>query len=140
MAPLLLAAMVALGGCAGKAQPPREKIARALQEMSWEVAREVGDPERAARLQHTIDGLDADLVELQGAAEALRAELRTLNASPDATRAEFERRIDAFDAERRRLRDRVLRHHFEFLAATTADEWARLSRHERDAFAAVTLR
>jgi len=140
MAALLLAALVALGGCAGKSQPPRQKIARALQEMSWEVARQVGDPERAARLQQAIDGLDADLNELQGVSETLRSRLRALNANPDATRADFATLLDGFDADRRRLRDRVLQRHFEFLAATSANEWAALSGHERDALAAVTLR
>jgi hypothetical protein len=140
MATLLLAMAMALAGCAGKSQPPREKIARALQEMSWEVDRQVVDAQRAGRLQQAIDGLDADLGELQEVSETLRSSLRALNANPDATRAEFDRLLDGFDADRRRLRDRVLRHHLELLAATSADEWARLSRHERDALAAVTLR
>ena len=142
MRPVLLgavAAAIALGACAGKSQPPRQKIAHALQEMSEDVARQVPEPARAARLQQSIDGLDADLNELQGAADALNARLRALNANPDATRAEFVQLLDDFDADRRRLRERVLRHHFELLGATSADEWAQLSRHERDALGAVSL-
>jgi hypothetical protein len=137
---LLLAAAIALAGCADKSQPPRQKIAHALQEMSDDVSRQVGDPQRAARLQRAIDGLDADLTELQGAAEKLRADLRALNADPAATRAQFEQLLDAFDAERRHLRERVMQRHFEFLAATSADEWAVLAPHEQDALGALTLR
>jgi hypothetical protein len=137
---MLLATMLALAGCAGHDEPPRQKMAQALQEMSREVDRQVADPDRALRLQRTIAGLDGDLAELQGAADTLRVQLRTLNANPDASRADFVQLLDGFDARRARIRDRVLARHFELLAATTADEWAPLAPHERAALAAMSLR
>jgi hypothetical protein len=126
-------------GCAGK-QEPRQKIARAMQEMSWDVDREVPDPQRAARLQAAIDRFDADLVEFQGAIDTMEADMRAVNARPDATRGDFERVYADFDTRRKAIRARLLEHHFEMIAATTDDEWHQLSHHEHDALAAVSLR
>jgi hypothetical protein len=126
-------------GCADKLEP-RQKIARALQEMSGEVPQQVPDPQRQQRLQDAITGLDGDLGSFESALEGMRSELRAVNARPDATRAEIERVLDDFDAKRKTIRERVLQHHFAMIAATTDDEWHQLSHYERDALSAASLR
>jgi outer membrane murein-binding lipoprotein Lpp len=135
---IVLAAMLCIG-CAGK-QEPRQKIARAMQEMSWDVDRQIPDPQRAARLQAAIDRFDADLVEFQGALEKMEADMKAVNARPESSRSDFEKVFADFDMRRKAIRTRLLEHHFEMIAATTAEEWHQLSHHERDALAAVSLR
>jgi hypothetical protein len=135
---IVLAAVLSIG-CAGK-QEPRQKIARAMQEMSWAVGEQVPDPQRAARLQAAIDKFDGDLVDFQGALEKMQADLRGANARTDAGRADFDRVFADFDVQRKAIRARLLEHHFEMIAATTAAEWQQLSRHERDALAAISIR
>src|SRR5579862_8944992 len=113
----LVLAAVGCIGCAGHAAPPREKLSDALEAMEGDVARHVPDPQRAARLQRAIDGLDADLGEFQDVVDKVRVDLKALNARTDATRPDFARLLDEFDARRRAIRDRVLQRHAELIAA-----------------------
>ena len=96
----------------------------------------VKDPARAARVGKGIDALAADIAALETAVGAMRVSLRRLNAAPDTRPEDILGYLDGFDARRRDIRASLLNHHFELLAATTADEWTHLAPHERKVLSA----
>ena len=124
-------------GCSMWRHTPEQKMAHELQALREAVPQHVSDPARAARLGEAIRGLDTDLTEFRREYTAMRDSLRTANARPDVTRAELEQLIDGYDTRRKVLRTRVLARHAEMIAATTADEWSALAKHERKALSAA---
>ena len=124
-------------GCSFWRHTPEQKVAHELQAMQQAVPRHVTDPARVARVTAAIQGLDTDLLEFRREFTTKRDTLREANARPDVTRAELERLIDGYDTRRKALRSRVLARHAEMIAATTAEEWSGLAKHERKALSAA---
>jgi predicted nucleic acid-binding Zn-ribbon protein len=129
--------LVLASACATHDAPPREKIARPLEEMRQAATREIGDPQRRPPVLQAIDGLESELAQFQAAHENLLASLKQLNGRPEATRAEFSELLARFDRERKAIRTRVLQLHLALTGSTTADEWKALARYERRAIGAA---
>jgi hypothetical protein len=117
--------------CASHPLPPEELAKANLEAMREAVAIEVPDASRAARLNQAIDGMDDQMREFAAAAHAFQENVRALNARPDATRAEFDTLVERFDTQRSTARKRLLELHFDLIAATTDEEWKRLSPYEK---------
>jgi len=112
-------------------------MAHELRALQRAVPQHVTDPVRAARVSEAVRGLDTDLTDFRREFTTMRDDLRAANARTDVTRAELEQLIDGYDTRRKALRTRVLARHAEMIAATTADEWSALAKHERKALSAA---
>ena len=104
--------------------------------MSEAVPKTVTDANRAAIVQASIGRLESELVGFRATLENFEIELRLMNARRDVQRSQLAERLDQFDAERKAARARVLDIHLQMTAATTAEEWKQLAKHERAALAA----
>jgi len=104
--------------------------------MNEAVPKAVTDANRAAIVQASIGRLESELVGFRTTLDNFEMDLRLLNARRDVQRAQIVERLDQFDAERKAARSRVLDIHLQMTAATTADEWKQLAKHERAALAA----
>lgn len=94
---------------------------------------EVHDAQRAAQLNQAIDALEAQLLAVDELGASARADVLALNSRPDATAAEFEALEARYDARRRSLRASLIEVHLRLIDATTAEEWKKLARYERNA-------
>jgi Spy/CpxP family protein refolding chaperone len=99
------------------------------------VTAQVTDPQRAARVNKTIDDLEEQLLSFDVVHRTYQSNVVALNARPDATRAEFEALAENFGKQRIAFRNRVFELHLKMIEATTAEEWKGLYRYERNILA-----
>jgi len=136
------AVLCALGllaaGCSSSKLQGTEAVAADLEKMRHAATSHVGDPQRRSELLRSIDGLQIDLDALRRVDFDTMTQIRALNTQPDVPRAEMEATLDSLDQQRRQVRERVVRHHFEMTAATTAAEWKELAGFERKALLSAT--
>lgn len=135
LASLAVAVTLAMTGCSAWHKTPEQKVAHALQAWRDAVPGHVADPQRAARVQRAVDGMGTELAAFQQLLHEARDGLHAANGRPDVPRAELDALVAGYDTRRREVRARVLQHHAEMIAATTADEWHALAPHERKALA-----
>jgi hypothetical protein len=110
---------------------PQDHLTADLEQLHEAVSINVGDGQRAQRLQGSIDALGQQLRSFATLRQTFQSGFMALNSRPDATRAEFESLVDGFDKQRAAIRARVLQVHSEMIAATTDKEWKALSYYER---------
>lgn len=129
----LLVGAVLCAACAHQQLSPREEVKSEMEAMHEAVGQEVHDAQRAAQLNQAIDALEAQLLAVDALGASARADVLALNSRPEATAAEFEALEAQYDARRRSLRASLIEVHLRLIDATTAEEWKRLARYERDA-------
>jgi hypothetical protein len=109
----------------------QDRLTADLQELHEAVTINVGDGQRAAHLQSSIDALGQQMRSFEALRQTFQSRFLALNSRPDATRAEFDSLVDGFDKQRAAIRTRVFQLHSEMIAATTDTEWKTLSYYER---------
>ena len=131
---LLLAATSA---CHGAPPAPEKVIASNIADLHATIAKEVADPEKVKLLDQQVDRLSGLLLELSASTRSFAHDMRLANSRFDSTAAELQQVFDRFEADRLRIRNEVVDVHFAMLAQTSASEWERLNRHEREAIKAA---
>ena len=140
--PQMLAVMLATGwlaaACSSSKLAGTEAVAADLEKMRSAATKHVDDTQRRAGLLRSIDALQLDLDALRRVDFDTMTQIRALNTQPDISRAEMQATMEKLDQVRRQARERVVQHHFEMIALTTAGEWKELAGPERKALLAAT--
>jgi len=126
-----------LAGCSSSKTAP-EAVSGNLEKMRSAATKHVDDAQRRAGLLRSIDGLQVDLDALRRVDFDTMTQIRALNTQPDVSRAVMQAALDDLDQKRREARERVVQHHFEMTALTTAAEWKELAGLERKALLSAT--
>ena len=126
-----------LAGCSSNKTAP-EAVSANLEKMRNAATEHVEDAQRRSGLLRSIDGLGVDLDALRRVDFDTMTQIRALNTQPDVSRAAMQAALDDLDQKRREARERVVRHHFEMTALTTAAEWKELAGLERKALLSAT--
>lgn len=128
----LCAALIA-GACFGGRHTVEERIADHMNDARAAVREHVADTERAAALLGDLDRLEGLLNEQRESQAALTARLQGLNADPATTTAQLQAELDAFLAERRERRGRVLDAHLQLRERALPGEWEHIVKPELEA-------
>lgn len=129
------AALVIVLGCASGSKPidPAAVQARvAASEARYrELARStIADADRAGTFVGLLDEREALIADQAEAVREYARALKALNADYDATRNDFEQVVLAYNAKRRLAHSRFVDLMTRMKAATTEDEWKKLSKFE----------
>ena len=135
LVPIPLVAALACGACASHVSPEVQSKATLevkVEAMHGAVAANVPDAQRAARINKTINQLEAELDSFDNVLINFQSDVLALNSRPDATRADFDTLLTQYDQQRVAARKRIIQLHLEMIAATTEEEWKKLSPYERE--------
>ena len=92
------------------------------------IAKEVADPDRAAKMSATVDEMERLIGEAGRFAGKLDAELAPMLKDYGVSRERIEAKFEELNAERAVLAERMFEAHLAFKAAATPEEWKKLKK------------
>ncbi len=114
-----------------------EDQTNAFEELRGEISQTVAEPARADAMQQQLDTM-ADLVnKLKMVRNDQRIKLNAQIKNYSTTRAELEATMEGFLKERQVITEAFFDAHYAFKAQASAEEWKRLAKKEKAAFAWV---
>jgi len=126
---LILLTLTLGAGCGGKNSLTADEVtAAAFDDLRSEVTAVIEDAERREATVALIDKLESDYRALHDSVLERRTRIRMLNADYDASRAEFIALTDELEVGVRAARKAAALTQRDFMASTTADEWALISK------------
>lgn len=99
------------------------------------IARNVADPDRAAKMSTAVDDMERLIGEAGSFAARVNAEAAPMLKDYGASREKIEAKFAELNAERAALAEKMLGAHLAFKAAATPDEWKKLKKVEERALA-----
>jgi|GEM_PF-1382161 len=94
-----------------------------IEDMRARVAENIEDPGKKTRMLALVDQVNKDLYELDRVVRKLYADLDALGDNYDATPEEFQKAISEFEADRKKLVDRIIDSRFKMRDLSTPEQW-----------------
>jgi SMC interacting uncharacterized protein involved in chromosome segregation len=125
---LLAACCFVLALPATLASASSKKKTDPIADLRAAIAKEVADPDRAAKMSATVDEMERLIGEAGRFAGKLNAELTPMLKDYGVSRETIEAKFEELNAERAVLAERMFEAHLAFKAAATPEEWKKLKK------------
>jgi len=98
-----------------------------VEDMRTRVAENIEDPGKKTRMLALVDQVEKDLLEVDRVVQQLYIDLDTLSDNYNSTPEEFRKVISKFDADRKKVLDRITDRRFKARDLATPETWKELT-------------